>query len=545
MNILFPAVLTLLIGCTPASRYHPVGEAPFAINGVDVPPIENPDALYEPQLVGPWKKLYHPQNATYMNDHTVYRHTNGSWHVIGIGNQLPTKGFSNPWTMEVQFTHGSSKELLGDYTDHEPISRHPNLDKDKTYDELKSQPKDHYPAWAPHAIRYNGECWLFYAPQNFFIEKSKDMSNWEIVNHYANKLPVKNPYELEKFDFRNGGADIRDYMILRIDKETWLLYHTGIEKGTGVASITVYESKNGLANWKYVGEAMTFRGIKTKPWSSGESPFVFKRGNYFYLSLTHTSGEAGYHQTWMFRSKDPYYFGNYGGIHDQTSKKNCDFVTGFGAHAPEIIYEPDANKWYMTTCGWSWDRVKKPEAASGGVAIAEIEWKKTGATLTNHDFEYGTLTGWEKEGEAFELSLANYQHKGKNIKQNGSFFVSSLFYESSNQETFKVGGVKKDASQTGVVRSESFILTKGATLDFLIMGGNNSETLYVALVDANKGGILAKTSGNQSFEFERKKFDVSQYAGQECYLEIVDNDTTAWGHISVDDVNLTIKPQLK
>ncbi len=278
---------------------------------------------------------------------------------------------------------------------------------------------------------------------------------------------------------------------------------------------------------------------------------MFKRGDYFYLTVTYSNGEGGYHQTWMFRSKDPLNFGNYGGAGDQTSKENCDFVTGFGAHAPEVIYEPDADKWYITTSGWSWSWVKKPLAASNGVAIAEIEWKKKGTFLTNHDFEYGTLTGWQRSGDAFALSLANFHYEGRSLEQNGSFFISSLFFEDSNAETykvdgkagtFKVGGIRRDNAAMGSVRSETFTLSDDPTVDFLVMGGNKPESLYVALVDAANDQVLAKASGNNQFAFERKSLDVKAHAGKPCYILIVDRDDSEWGHLSVDDVNVTVQP---
>ena len=217
-----------------------------------------------------------------------------------------------------------------------------------------------------------------------------------------------------------------------------------------------------------------------------------------------------------------------------------DFVAGFGAHAPEVVYDPDADKWYMTSCGWSWERVTKPQAASKGLAIAEIEWKKAGTFLTNHDFEYGAFTGWVREGGAFELSMANFEFDGQSLQQNGSFFASSLFFENSEEETFKVGGVKADTSATGKLVSPAFVLADKPSLDFLIMGGNQPDVLYLALVDAETNQILVKASGNNRHQFERKQLDISEFAGRRVYIEIVDRVGGPWGHLSVDDINVSI-----
>lgn len=88
------------------SESYNKGEAPFAINGVDVP-ITKDGKLYEPQIKGKWKTLFFPKNATYMNDHSIYLDNDGKWHIIGIGNDIPFKKFPSPWRKEIQFVHWS------------------------------------------------------------------------------------------------------------------------------------------------------------------------------------------------------------------------------------------------------------------------------------------------------------------------------------------------------------------------------------------------------------------------------------------------------
>jgi len=46
-------------------------------------------------------------------------------------------------------------------------------------------------------------------------------------------------------------------------------------------------------------------------------------------------------------------------------------LTQLEAHAPEFIYNPDADAWYITTAGWPWVAT----LTSGEVAVVPLKWE--------------------------------------------------------------------------------------------------------------------------------------------------------------------------
>ncbi len=94
----------------------------------------------------------------FINDHTVYRHTDGSWHLIGITSPK----FPSTPEDEIYLAHGVGKQLIepNGYSDAPIIADHNEK------------------AWAPHAVFHDGLVYLFYSPVSFKLITSKDMVNW-------------------------------------------------------------------------------------------------------------------------------------------------------------------------------------------------------------------------------------------------------------------------------------------------------------------------------------------------------------------------------
>jgi hypothetical protein len=68
-----------------------------------------PNTRYIPEIAGEWKTLYKPEiTGSYINDHTVYKHTDGTWHVIGITSFFEEQ----QWENEFYFTHGKADSLF-------------------------------------------------------------------------------------------------------------------------------------------------------------------------------------------------------------------------------------------------------------------------------------------------------------------------------------------------------------------------------------------------------------------------------------------------
>jgi len=295
-----------------------------------------------PKIKGEWKLLYRPDTnivGHYINDHTVYQHTDGTWHLIGITSpKLP----STP-DDELYLAHGVGKQLIepNGYSDAPIIADHGEK------------------AWAPHAVFHDGLVYLFYSPVSFKLITSKDMKKWSKPK-YLFEQPLNDPF--------------RDPMILKIGENKWLMYATRLvttDQPKNYSAVGLYESTD-LINWKDIGFALTTSSNApyNLPYSSCESPFVMKYGDWYYLAFTYVDYKdnfaSSYRNTIVFRSlkpNDPYHFGDYNG--DESM-----IVARLNSHAPEFVLNPDDGKWYITTCGW----LNCPNPNQGAVSIAELEW---------------------------------------------------------------------------------------------------------------------------------------------------------------------------
>ncbi len=316
-------------------------------------------AKHKPSIDGDWKLLYKPDPSigVYINDHTLYRHeSTGKWHLIGITST------NNPADANTErfFAHGVGDELIveGGYID----------TKQKLFDSPEL-------AWAPYAFNHKGKALIFYGPQRIVTSTSTDGIEWAAPQLLKRIPPVW------KTDGSVNPAH-RDGMIIRVEengKEKWLMYATALmtthKDQKNYSAVELFESSD-LKNWESRGFALTTSGDApyNLPYSSCESPFVMKYGDYYYLSITYVDygrtvdwGKT-YSNTIIFRSTEPnnpYSFGDYNG--DESM-----IVARLKAHAPEYVVDPETGKWYITTCGWVDNDIPFP----GGVGIAELGWKE-------------------------------------------------------------------------------------------------------------------------------------------------------------------------
>jgi hypothetical protein len=57
------------------------------------------------------------------------------------------------------------------------------------------------------------------------------------------------------------------------------------------------------------------------------------------------------------------------------------------------------------------------------------------------------------------------------------------------------------------------------------------------------GGQVVRTmTGSDSEHLAWQTWDVSDLAGQSAQLQVIDNNTGAWGHVSLDQVTFSTKP---
>ena len=87
------------------------------------------------------------------------------------------------------------------------------------------------------------------------------------------------------------------------------------------------------------------------------------------------------------------------------------------------------------------------------------------------------------------------------------------------------------------MRSPAFGLPDGK-VTFLIGGGRDIEKLFVALCLADTDQEIFRATGRGSNLMRRIVWDVSDRAGEQAYLKIVDQSSVSWGHVNFDDFRI-------
>ncbi|MDF9750003.1 GH32 C-terminal domain-containing protein [Arthrobacter sp. ES3-54] len=105
--------------------------------------------------------------------------------------------------------------------------------------------------------------------------------------------------------------------------------------------------------------------------------------------------------------------------------------------------------------------------------------------------------------------------------------------------TFETGAAPGDDRQ-GTLTSPEFPITKNF-MSMLVGGGNrpadSGQILAVQLLI--NGSVVRSLAGDNSGILNWKGWDVSEFAGQNAQLRVVDEATGGWGHLTLDHVMLT------
>lgn len=145
------------------------------------------------------------------------------------------------------------------------------------------------------------------------------------------------------------------------------------------------------------------------------------------------------------------------------------------------------------------------------------------------DFESGTYEGWAVTGDAFgEIpqtleTIGSYQGKINGV---GKYFV--------NSHNIRGGGdVGYGDSLTGTLTSRPFTIDFDA-IEFLVGGGAHQGQTCVNLVIDGKAVLSA--TGKSNNQMSLHTWDVRPFAGKEAKIEVVDNHTSGWGNIGIDQI---------
>ncbi|WP_136191910.1 glycoside hydrolase family 32 protein [Actinomyces procaprae] len=155
-----------------------------------------------------------------------------------------------------------------------------------------------------------------------------------------------------------------------------------------------------------------------------------------------------------------------------------------------------------------------------------------GTLLTG--FDDGSWDGWTVTGNAFgEAPLAGAAPGQQAlINMRGTGVLNSFYDADTGQGT--------DAS-TGMATSPEFTIDADY-VNLLIGGGNHPEadgggaTVVQLLAD---GEVVRTATGRNLEELNWQSWDVSDLRGRTATLRVVDENTSGWGHILLDEVRLS------
>lgn len=148
------------------------------------------------------------------------------------------------------------------------------------------------------------------------------------------------------------------------------------------------------------------------------------------------------------------------------------------------------------------------------------------------DFEDGTYRSWTTTGTAFGSAPAAGTLPGQQLVTGyqGSGLANSF--------------IDFDAS-TGSLTSPEFTIDK-PYLNFLIGGGNHpiSQPDPTAVNLVVNGKVVRTTTGQDGEALDWTHWNVADLAGQKAQIQIVDDNTSGWGHINADQFVLADAPAL-
>jgi uncharacterized protein (DUF608 family) len=151
------------------------------------------------------------------------------------------------------------------------------------------------------------------------------------------------------------------------------------------------------------------------------------------------------------------------------------------------------------------------------------EEKPIRETVVLADFEGDDYGNWKVSGEAFGSGPASgtLPNQSEVTGFQGEGFVNTF-----------LGGDKPQ----GMLISPAFTINR-RFINFLVGGGNKPEALSVNLYVGGK--ILRKATGWNNEKLAWHSWAVGDYEGQTAQIEIVDRSSESWGHINVDQVELS------
>lgn len=159
----------------------------------------------------------------------------------------------------------------------------------------------------------------------------------------------------------------------------------------------------------------------------------------------------------------------------------------------------------------------------GLVLLSIVSLQAAAPDIVIADFEGSDYGAWKTTGEAFGAGPARGSLPGQ---MNVSGFEGKGLVNSF---------LRGDAT-TGTLTSPLFKIER-KSIRFLIGGGNHPKETCINLIVNNQ--VVRTTPGTDSEHLDWIQWDVSDLAGKEAKIQIVDENKGGWGHINIDQITQT------
>lgn len=153
------------------------------------------------------------------------------------------------------------------------------------------------------------------------------------------------------------------------------------------------------------------------------------------------------------------------------------------------------------------------------------------------DFEKPAYDGWAVEGMAYGKGPVARQDVPAHVGETGMMGNRAVNSHATAPGDPAVPPDPANDSRirdtaTGKLTSKPFTISRNF-ITFLIGGGGNAETAVRLLVD---GQVVQSLSGPNNSAMRDAFFNVTAFSGRTARIEILDNVTAGWGHVSVDHI---------
>ena len=272
--------------------------------------------------IGDRKNVFDPA-PDYLNDHTLVRGHDGTWHLFGITAPEPARPLE-----EVHFLHATAPSLTGPWQAHDPVMP-ADPDRGETH------------VWAPHVIEHDGLYWMFFTGgtpdhERYRIELATSADLWQ--------------WQRAERPLFEDGFDARDPMVARVGDE-WVLYYTRTSAPQGGTHQVAARTSRDLREWSRP-RVVFDSGVEGTFGGPTESPFVMQvdQSGQPPLWALSVCDATLYDVTRLYLSEDPFLWAGAP-------------VAVVPEHCPEYVVDEHGHHW-VTGAGWG----------RGGLHLRPFEW---------------------------------------------------------------------------------------------------------------------------------------------------------------------------